>query len=305
MSTTNLRALAVAVAAVIAVLTGVAVGLLSGERTCTVTQSAPNVTTTTAPTTASTADASGGGIGNAQQQGSSPAGAEKPAPPPATTAATNAQAGPAKSCTTDSFNVEPALTAFVGALFAGGVLLLLLLMAARTAGSAARTARGAGPANVPGAPGTPGAPGPGGPGAAGTGRASRSEADRATLVQAAIYVRDRVTSKALADRLGMALRDAGVETLEPTGVRFDPAHHEAGGAAPSDDPSKIGSIAAVEVPGYADRGGRILRAPVVTVYQGGASSTRAARTDRTDRTDRTARTPRDTRDTRDSRGEQR
>src|SRR5689334_23140492 len=128
MSTTNLRALAVAVAAVIAVLTGVAVGLLSGERTCTVTQSAPAVTTTTAPTTASTADASGGGIGNAQQ-GSSPAGAEKPAPPPATTAATsNTQAGPAKSCTTDSFNAEPALTAFVGALFAGGVLLLLLLM---------------------------------------------------------------------------------------------------------------------------------------------------------------------------------
>src|SRR5690349_5802167 len=297
MSTTNLRALAVAVAAVIAVLTGVAVGLLSGERTCTVTQSAPAVTTTTAPTTASTADASGGGIGNAQQQGSSPAGAEKPAPPPATTAPTSTQAAPAKSCTTGSFNTEPALTAFVGALFAGGVLLLLLLMAARTAGAA-----GAVRAKVP----TSGAPAPGGPGGpdrpgapGGAQRASRAEADRATLVQAAIYVRDRVTSKALADRLGMALRDAGVETLEPTGARFDPAHHEAGGAAPSDDPSKIGSIAAVEAPGFADRGGRILRAPVVTVYQGGASSTRAARPPRD------ARDTRDTRDTRDSRREQR
>jgi len=166
-------------------------------------------------------------------------------------------------------------------VFVGGVLLLLLLMAARVAA----------PAKTP----APGAPGPGGARAP---RADRSEADRATLVQAAIYVRDRVTSKALADRLGMALRDAGVETLEPTGARFDPAHHEAGGAAPSDDPSKIGSIAAVEVPGYADRGGRILRAPVVTVYQSGASSGRANKTDRPDRPDRTDRTDRSPRDTR-------
>lgn len=265
MSTTNLRTLAVAVAAIIAVLTGVAVGLLSGERTCTITQSAgtgqpAGVSTTAAPT--STSGDTGGGIGNAQQGASPTAGAEKPAPPPAnatpnTTGPANPQAA-AKSCTTDTFNTEPALTAFVGALFVGGVLLLLLLMAARTPAKPAPTS---------------GAPAPG------AARNSRAEADRATLVQAAIYVRDRVTSKALADRLGMALRDAGVETLEPTGARFDPAHHEAGGAAPSEDPSKIGSIAAVEVPGYADRGGRILRAPVVTVYQGGASSSRTTRRD--------------------------
>jgi hypothetical protein len=268
MSTTNLRTLAVAVAAIIAVLTGVAVGLLSGERTCTVTQSAgtgqpAGVTTTAAPTSTS-GDSSGGGIGNAQQGASPTAGAEKPAPPPQnatqnpTTGSANPQATSTKSCTTASFNTEPALTAFVGALFVGGVLLLLLLMAARTPAKRAPTS---------------GAPAPG------AARNSRAEADRATLVQAAIYVRDRVTSKALADRLGMALRDAGVETLEPTGARFDPAHHEAGGAAPSEDPSKIGSIAAVEVPGYADRGGRILRAPVVTVYQGGASSSRTNRRD--------------------------
>jgi hypothetical protein len=284
MSTTNLRALAVAVAAIIALLTGVAVGLLSGERTCTVTQTAPPAVATTTAAATPTGDTAGGGIGNAQQ-GSSPAGAEKPAPPPtqATTAA--AQAAPAKSCTTASFSAEPALTAFVGAVFVGGVLLLLLLMAARTAA----------PAKAP----TSSEPAPG------AGRSPRSEADRATLVQAAIYVRDRVTSKALADRLGMALREAGVETLEPTGARFDPAHHEAGGAAPSDDLSKIGSIAAVEVPGYADRGGRILRAPVVTVYQSGAATSRANRTERTDRQDRAGRPDRADRAPRDSRGEQR
>jgi hypothetical protein len=247
MSTTNLRTLAVGVAALIAVLTGVAVGLLSGERTCTVTRSAP------APvvTSAAAADA-GGGIGDAQQQGSTtPGGGQKPAPPP--TQATVQAAPSTTSCTTDSFNTEPALTAFVGAAFVGVVVLLLLLMAARPRSAPAPTRE---PSRAE----------------------ERAVADRGTLVQAAIYVRDRVTSKALADRLGTALRDAGVETLEPTGARFDPAHHEAGGAAPSDDPSKIGSIAAVEVPGYADRGGRILRAPVVTVYQGSASSTRTNRT---------------------------
>src|SRR6266511_675225 len=47
-----------------------------------------------------------------------------------------------------------------------------------------------------------------------------------------------------------------------------PGAHEAGGATPSDDPSKVGTIAAVEVPGYSDRG-RVLRPPVVTVYQPG------------------------------------
>jgi hypothetical protein len=99
------------------------------------------------------------------------------------------------------------------------------------------------------------------------GGAPTAEADRAALIQACIYVRDRTTSRALADRLGTALRDAGVRTVEPAGARFDPAQHEAGGAAPSGDPAKIGTIAAVEAPGYADRDGRLLRVPVVTVFQ--------------------------------------
>jgi GrpE len=78
-----------------------------------------------------------------------------------------------------------------------------------------------------------------------------------------------VTSRALADRLAAALRDAGVNVVEPVGERFDPARHEAGGATPTKDPTQTGTIAAVEVPGYVDRSGRVLRAPVVTVYQAG------------------------------------
>lgn len=255
MSTTSLRALAVTVAAIIAVLTGIATGLLSGSQTCTVTPGTAPPATAAAPTThSSPSTPAGAGIGDAIAGTTSPAaGGVKPAAP--TTNAPQLGSGPA-TCNTDGFDEIPALTAFAGTAFVGGALLLLLLLASRgrrTNIPVSAPPASTRPVSAPPAP---------------TRANSRADADRTTLVQAIIYVRDRVTSKALADRLGAALRDAGVDILEPTGVRFDPAHHEAGGSAPSDDPAKIGSIAAVEVPGYADRGGRILRPPVVTVYQG-------------------------------------
>src|SRR3954454_18396426 len=46
--------------------------------------------------------------------------------------------------------------------------------------------------------------------------AAAADADRTTLVQACIYLRDRVTSTALASRLDQALRQVGVSTVEPT-----------------------------------------------------------------------------------------
>jgi hypothetical protein len=248
MSTTSLRALAVTVAAIIAVLTGIATGLLSGEKTCALD---PGTAPTAATTPAATPTQSiGGAIVGAEPGTTAPGGGAKPVPPGGTQQQ-NTNTTAKMTCTTAAFGMEPALTAFAGTAFVGGALLLLLLLASR---------------------GRP-APAPVSPAPAAAARVSgRADTDRNTLIQAVIYVRDRVTSKALADRLGTALRDAGVETLEPTGVRFDPAHHEAGGSVPSDDPAKVGSIAAVEVPGYADRGGRILRAPVVTVYQSGYPS---------------------------------
>jgi hypothetical protein len=92
------------------------------------------------------------------------------------------------------------------------------------------------------------------------------DSDRSTLVQLCIYLRDRLTSTALATRLDQALNQVGVSTVEPTGERFDPSHHEAGGALPTTDDKLVGTIATVEAPGYADRG-VLLRPPVVTVYQ--------------------------------------
>ncbi|WP_344504853.1 nucleotide exchange factor GrpE [Dactylosporangium maewongense] len=238
-SNNSLRLVAVAVALIVAVLTGVATGLLSGGPDCPAVPA--QTAATTAPAPAPTTANGGAGIGDSIGGGGAPE-----APPkqqPATHAAQVVQAATPACTTRETFGVTAAATAFVGALLVGAALLLLLLLSAR------------GPRQVQ-VPVTAGHNG-GGP----------AEHDRRALVQACIYVRDRVTSKALGDRLGAALKEAGVTTLEPTGVRFDPAHHEAGGAAPSTDPALIGSIAAVEVPGYLDRDGRVLRAPIVTVYQ--------------------------------------
>jgi hypothetical protein len=224
MSSNSLRLIAVAVALIIAVLTGAATGLLAGAPDCPAAPAAGPVTT--APTTPATKE---GGTTPNQPDGVVAAGVQ-------------AQAGGAAACTKqEAFGFKAALTSFVGALFVGAALLLLLLLASRR------------PAPAPGAPAR--------------GGSGQADADRRALVQASIYVRDRVTSKALGDRLGAALREAGVTTLEPAGVRFDPAHHEAGGTTPTPDPGLSGHISGVEVPGYVDRDGRVLRAPIVTVYQ--------------------------------------
>ncbi len=94
---------------------------------------------------------------------------------------------------------------------------------------------------------------------------------RGELITACLYVRDRLTSAALAQRLDQALERAGVTLLDPIGERFDPARHEAGGTTPAPDPALAGTVALVEVPGYADHG-TLLRAPVVTVYQNGSGT---------------------------------
>jgi GrpE len=90
--------------------------------------------------------------------------------------------------------------------------------------------------------------------------------ERAALVRACIYVRDRVTSAALAQRLDQALAEVGVELVDPVGERFDATRHEAAGVQHTRETGLVGTVAAVEVSGYADRG-LLLRAPVVTVYQ--------------------------------------
>jgi hypothetical protein len=276
MSPNSLRVLAGTAAAVIVLLTGIAVGFLGAAPECPAPAAPVNQQQTAPPSPTATSgvdnnpnnggineNKGGGNVGGGVGGGTTAAG-----PPPAdsrpqetvpnstTVAAPPAnQAATTPACEAENFSIPAALAGVAGAGLASVTLLALLLVA--------QSRR---PVPVP-------VSGP--PAAGGSSRGSagpRLDADRAALVRACIYVRDRVTSRALADRLAAALRDAGVTVVEPVGERFDPARHEAGGATPTKDPTQTGTIAAVEVPGYVDRTGRVLRAPVVTVYQAGAGS---------------------------------
>ncbi len=103
------------------------------------------------------------------------------------------------------------------------------------------------------------------------GMLAQTLADRATLVQLCLYALDRARSDGVAERIERGLAGVGVVAVRPDGERFDPALHEAGGIVPTGDAALAGSIAQTEVVGFADQG-RLLRVPVVTVYQlrGGA-----------------------------------
>jgi molecular chaperone GrpE len=98
------------------------------------------------------------------------------------------------------------------------------------------------------------------------GMLAQTLADRRTLVQLCLYALDRARSEGVAERIERGLAGVGVLAVRPDGDRFDPALHEAGGIVPTDDATLAGSIAQTEVAGFADQG-RLLRVPVVTVYQ--------------------------------------
>ena len=103
------------------------------------------------------------------------------------------------------------------------------------------------------------------------GMLAQTLADRRTLVELCLYALDRARSDGVAERIERGLAGVGVLAVRPDGERFDPARHEASGTVPTDDAALAGSIAQTEVAGFADQG-RLLRVPVVTVYQlrGGA-----------------------------------
>ncbi|GAA4431737.1 hypothetical protein GCM10023148_36940 [Actinokineospora soli] len=91
-------------------------------------------------------------------------------------------------------------------------------------------------------------------------------AERRAMVALCLYAHDRARSSGVAERLEEGLAGVGVEALRPDGQRFDPAVHEAGGTADTDDPALDGLVAETEVVGFSDRG-HVLRPPIVTVYK--------------------------------------
>jgi molecular chaperone GrpE len=91
-------------------------------------------------------------------------------------------------------------------------------------------------------------------------------ADRARLIEICLYARDRVNSRAAAERIDAGLGELGVTPVRADGEPFDPGRHEASASVPTDDPALHGRVAETELPGYADRG-VLVRPPVVTVYR--------------------------------------
>jgi molecular chaperone GrpE (heat shock protein) len=97
------------------------------------------------------------------------------------------------------------------------------------------------------------------------GNLDRALADREALIRLCLYALDRARSTGVAEAIERGLGQVGVTAIRPDGEAFDPSRHEAGGTLPVDDPALDGVVAETEVVGFADRG-RLLRAPVVTVY---------------------------------------
>lgn len=177
-----------------------------------------------------------------------------------------------------SFSTPAAAVGFVGALLAGGVAIALMPLRrqepataqGRAYGSDSYAAVGASTGTFPviGSAPLPQAPTP--PVSAPASEQSQCVADRSRLIDALIYVRDRATSQAIADRVREELRMVGVQEVSPVGAVFDPALHEAGGFVAAQQAVQDGTIAAVETVGYVDKGG-VLRPPVVTVFRAGQS----------------------------------
>jgi hypothetical protein len=247
MTTNNLRIIAAVIAVVFAVLTGLFSGMMGGGTQCTIMER---------PATGGTGqnqEASPAGNPGPREPGQQPTSVGDPRQPAVPDSPGNVGddevqvearaveplAAVEPVCQDRGFSPLSALIGFFGTLLAAGAVLALWFSRDNT--DPARPTTAAPPREHP-------------------------DGDRSTLVQACIYVRDRVTSKALADRLGWALQEAGVSTVAPAGARFDPGLHEAGGSVGTEDPAKAGTVAGVEMPGYVDRG-VVLRAPVVTVYR--------------------------------------
>jgi len=215
MSTSSLRATAAGLTLIFAVLTGLLTGVVGAPECQTVEAPTPSSPAQDPDhTTPPPADGSGEGDSQDQQQDqdqvpSQPEGNdEQPATDPeeqepeqpgtgqsaepitAQNAIMVPLAAQSSGCEDSSFSTSTALAGFLGAAVAGGAVTGLLFVRRR------------GTTTVPTDPDL-------------AARTERAEKERATLIQAAIYVRDRATSKALADRLGWALQEVGVTTRLP------------------------------------------------------------------------------------------
>jgi hypothetical protein len=268
MPTSYVRLIMAGLTVVLAVFTGLVTGFVAGGPGCDQIATTPTSVVSGPPSTGKQAPATHAGQPSAESDRTAT---------PGFGIGNALTADKAANCS--GFEPLTAVFGFFGALFTGGIVGGAALFLPRvenepepqpaTAYQAVGAATGShpvltdpiGPPGSPStAPGTSIAPPPPAP------ETRRLVAERRTLVETCIYVRDRASSKAISDRLAWALGEVGVVEDRPTGERFDTARHEAGGTAPTDDQRREGTIAAVEITGYTDRG-NVVRAPVVTVFR--------------------------------------
>lgn len=102
-----------------------------------------------------------------------------------------------------------------------------------------------------------------------------SDAERRLLVGALMVVIDTLPDSPAGARAARALKQVGVETIEPQpGVVFNPRLHCVCGVVEAPEPSLIDSVAAVVRPGYVDHG-LVLREADVQIYGGTRATTGA------------------------------
>jgi len=179
------------------------------------------------------------------------------ATPPAVLATTTSVPGTASTTTAVP---NPVATTSDGSGVGVGIVILIAALAGLVAFAAGRFIR----------PSTPSGPTPAtaqkAPEPATVVLDSRAAEQRERLVEAIIDARDRSESRAVNHRLGKALEDVGIETIDPTGQPFDVEQHAA--QPPplvTTDPALDGTVAEVLSYGYREAG-KIRRLPVVVVH---------------------------------------
>lgn len=96
----------------------------------------------------------------------------------------------------------------------------------------------------------------------------RLAAQRAALIAGCVQARGLLDDQVLTDVLDDALRNGGVQIVDPTGYRANPAEHRTAGTDPAPAPDRDGIVSRTVRPGFIDAG-RVVRAADVVVFKWG------------------------------------
>ncbi len=96
----------------------------------------------------------------------------------------------------------------------------------------------------------------------------RLASQRAALISGCVRTRSMLDDQLLAEILDDTLREAGVQIVDPTGMRANPSEHRTAGTDPASTPDQDGVISRILRPGFLDAG-RVVRAAEVVVYKWG------------------------------------